>query len=110
MPEDILSLCSSNICFSFRCLLGSGYYWLHRPDKFPMDTVIFTGRVPVEELKEDRPRKYEELVKSGELEKLSAEPLPDYVIKSLKIFGAVALTIGITLIILIIYAEIFGYR
>ena len=27
-----------------------------RPDKFPMDPVIFTGRVPLEELKRDKPR------------------------------------------------------
>ena len=34
-----------------------------------MDTVIFTGGIPPDELAEDRPREYEELVKSGELEK-----------------------------------------
>jgi len=36
--------------------------------------------------------------------------LPPYVVKGLKIFGATALTIGIALILLIVYAEIFGYR
>lgn len=81
-----------------------------RPDKFPMDTVIFTGRVPLEEFKEDRPREYEEMVESGELEKKLVEPLPPLVVRGLRIFGWTALTIGIILIILIIYAEIFGYR
>jgi cytochrome b subunit of formate dehydrogenase len=81
-----------------------------RPDKFPMDTVIFTGRVPVEEFKEDRPREYQEMVESGELEKKLVEPLPPLVVRGLRIFGWTALTIGIILIILIIYAEIFGYR
>ena len=81
-----------------------------RADKFPMDTVIFTGRVPLEEFKADRPREYEEMVKSGELEKRMVSPLPDAVVRGLKIFGATALTIGIILIILIIYSEIFGYR
>jgi cytochrome b subunit of formate dehydrogenase len=81
-----------------------------RADKFPMDTVIFTGRVPVEELKIDRPKEYEEMVRSGELEKRLVSPLPEPVVKGLRLFGAIALTIGIILIILIIYSEIFGYR
>jgi cytochrome b subunit of formate dehydrogenase len=81
-----------------------------RPDKFPMDTVIFTGRVPLEELKEDRPREYEELLKSRQLKKHLAEPLPKVVVRSAKIFGSVALFLGLALILLILWAEIFGYR
>lgn len=81
-----------------------------RPDKFPMDTVIFTGRVPLEELKEDRPREYAELIKSRGFKKHLAEPLPQVVVRTAKIFGTIALVIGLSLIILIIYAEIFGYR
>ncbi len=81
-----------------------------RPDRFPMDTVIFTGRMTVEELKADRPREYEELVESGELDKNLTEPLPDTVVKAMKVFGAVALIVGLSLIVLVIYAEVFGYR
>ncbi len=81
-----------------------------RPEMFPMDTVIFTGRVPLEEFKMDRPREYEELVRSGELEKHLVEPLPPIVIRGLKIFGSVALTIGLALVFLIIWAVVFGYR
>lgn len=81
-----------------------------RADKFPMDTVIFSGTVPVEELKMDRPREYQELVESGELEKRLVTPMPEVVVRGLKLFGAIALTIGIVLIILIIYSEVFGYR
>jgi len=81
-----------------------------RPDKFPMDTVIFTGRVPLEELKEDRPREYEELIKSRGFKKRLAEPLPPVMVRTAKIFGTIALIIGLSLILLIIYAEIFGYR
>jgi len=81
-----------------------------RADKFPMDTVIFTGRVPLEELKLDRPREYREMVESGELEKRLVSPLPQVVVRGLKIFGATALIVGIILIVLIIYSEIFGYR
>ncbi len=81
-----------------------------RPDKFPMDTVIFTGRVPVEELKQDRPREYEELVKTGKLKDHLVEPLPPVMIRTIKIFGACALILGLIIVLLIIYAEVFGYR
>ena len=81
-----------------------------RPDKFPMDTVIFTGRVPLEELKRDRPREYEELIKTREIKKHLVSPMPPSIIKGMKIFGTIALVIGLSLIFLIIYAEIFGYR
>ncbi|HQL24536.1 MAG TPA: hypothetical protein PKY95_08975, partial [candidate division Zixibacteria bacterium] len=81
-----------------------------RPDKFPMDTVIFTGRVPVEELKNDRPREYEELIQSRKIKDHLVPPLPPVMVRTAKVFGAVALTIGLILILLIIYAEIFGYR
>jgi len=107
----------ATIIHSDEALLAVGFiFTVHffnthfRPDKFPMDTVIFTGRVPVEEFKEDRPEEYQQMVESGELEKHLVDPLPSYVVKGLKIFGATALIIGIILILLIIYAEIFGYR
>ncbi|OGC95973.1 MAG: hypothetical protein A2W25_09525 [candidate division Zixibacteria bacterium RBG_16_53_22] len=81
-----------------------------RPEKFPMDTVIFTGRVPLEEFKVDRPREYREMAESGELEKRLVDPLPPIVIRGMRFFGWVALSMGLILIGLIIYAEIFGYR
>jgi cytochrome b subunit of formate dehydrogenase len=107
----------ATIIHSDEALLAVGFiFTVHffnthfRPDKFPMDTVIFTGRVPVEELKADRPREYEELIKSRKLKKFLVEPLPYYMVRTARIFGTIALTIGIALIILIVYAEIFGYR
>jgi cytochrome b subunit of formate dehydrogenase len=81
-----------------------------RPDKFPMDTVIFTGRVPLEELKQDRPREYSELLKSRRLKKHLVPPLPQPIVRGMRVFGALALLTGLALILLILYAEIFGYR
>jgi cytochrome b subunit of formate dehydrogenase len=107
----------ATIIHSDEALLATGFiFTIHffnthfRPDRFPMDPVIFTGRVPVEELKEDRPREYEALLESGELERNLVDPLPSYVVRGFKIFGAVALTIGLGLILLIVWAEVFGYR
>ena len=81
-----------------------------RPDRFPMDTVIFTGRVPVDELRDDRPLEYEQLVRSGELEKLLVDPLPPYVESGFRVFGWIALSVGLALVLLILWAELFGYR
>jgi hypothetical protein len=72
--------------------------------------VIFTGRVPVEELKADKPREYAELVKDGRLEENLTHPYPRKLELVFKIFGFTALGIGLTLIALILYAMLFGYR
>jgi cytochrome b subunit of formate dehydrogenase len=115
LPGWIINV--ATIIHSDEALLATGFiFTIHffnthfRPDKFPMDPVIFTGRVPVEELLEDRPEEYEQLVKSKKLKKHLVEPLPETVVKTMKFFGFVALSIGIALVLLIIYAEIFVYR
>jgi len=115
LPGWIINV--ATIIHSDEALLAVGFiFTIHffnthfRPDKFPMDTVIFTGRVPLEEFKKDRPREFQELVETGELESKLVEPLPPLVVRGLKIFGATALTIGLILVILIIFAQIFGYR
>ncbi|PKK84256.1 MAG: hypothetical protein CVT49_04620 [candidate division Zixibacteria bacterium HGW-Zixibacteria-1] len=81
-----------------------------RPDKFPMDPVIFSGCISIEELRVDRPREYEVMIKERKLKKCTGQPTPPMMLKVLKLFGATALIVGLSLILLIIYAEIFGYR
>jgi cytochrome b subunit of formate dehydrogenase len=81
-----------------------------RLDKFPMDPVIFTGQVPLDELKRDKPREYEELVASGRLEETLVDPYPSKRERLLKLFGFTALAVGLTLIGLIVYSMLFGYR
>jgi cytochrome b subunit of formate dehydrogenase/uncharacterized protein with PIN domain len=108
----------ASIIHSDEALLAVGFiFTVHffnthfRPEKFPMDTVIFTGTIPLDEFKQDRPREYEELVKSGRLELLT-EPAPDpKEVKKWRILGWIALSLGVSLIVLIVYATIFGgYR
>ncbi|MCU0232999.1 MAG: cytochrome c3 family protein [Thermoanaerobaculales bacterium] len=80
-----------------------------RPDKFPMDPVIFTGRVSLEELKHDKPAEYEEFITDATPEEL-ARRITGPATKAARIFGFTALAIGLTLIALIVYTMLFGYR
>ncbi|MGA7616109.1 MAG: cytochrome c3 family protein [Thermoanaerobaculia bacterium] len=81
-----------------------------RPDKFPMDPVIFTGRVPVDELQYDKPGEYADLVEAGTLEEHLVGPISKPLERMVRIFGFTALGIGLVLIGLIVYAMIFAYR
>jgi len=106
----------ATIIHTDEALLATGFiFTIHffnthfRPDKFPMDTVMFTGRMSLEEFKADRPRDYEELVSSGKLEERLADPVPLYVTRGVKLFGYTALLIGLTLVVLIIYSML-SYR
>jgi cytochrome b subunit of formate dehydrogenase len=107
----------ATIIHSDEALLAVGFiFTIHffnthfRPDKFPMDPVIFTGLVTVDELKYDKPGEYEAMVESGELAEHLVDPYPAAKERGLKIFGAVALTFGLLLLILIVYTMLFGYR
>jgi hypothetical protein len=78
-----------------------------------MDPVIFTGRVPLEELRHDKPAEYEDLMASGSIAEIDAklkDAFPKRAEKIFKTFGFIALGIGLTLIGLIVYAMLFGYR
>jgi len=80
-----------------------------RPEAFPMDTVIFTGHVNLDEFKEDRPREYEELEESGQLENvIVTREISKSKLSFIKFFGFAFLLFGICLVILIIYSLLFG--
>ena len=87
------------------------FYNTHfRPDKFPMDTVIFTGRVPVDELEADKPAEFEEMLSDGTLEEKLVYPFPRHLERLARYFGFFALAVGLTLIALIVYSMLFGYQ
>ncbi len=108
----------ATIIHSDEALLAVGFiFTVHffnthlRPESFPMDKVIFTGLVPVDEYKEDRPEEYQRLKESGDLKKKvvlkEISPRRDLAVQ---IFGYTFLFIGIALILLIIYSMLFGYQ
>jgi hypothetical protein len=107
----------ATIIHSDEALLATGFiFTVHffnthlRPEKFPMDIVVFSGRMTLEEFKHDKPLEYEALVKKGELEKYLVEPYPEIVIRGIRFFGWMALAIGVSMVIWIIYAMVFAYR
>jgi hypothetical protein len=69
-----------------------------RPDRFPIDLVIFTGRERVEELKESRPAEYERLVSTGALDVARADPPPLWLRNFGRIIGFAAIGIGFLLL------------
>ena len=109
----------ATIIHSDEALLAVGFiFTIHffnthfRPDKFPMDPVIFTGRVTAGRAQvRQAATSTRSLVADGELEKHLVEPFPNARrTRGSRIFGFTALAIGLTLIALIVYAMLFGYR
>ena len=107
----------ATIIHSDEALLAVGFiFTVHffnthfRPDKFPIDLTIFTGSMSLEELKEDRPRQYNALIGTSELDERLVDPPPAWLVKAAKIFGFTALTIGLIIIVMIIYSMIFLYK
>jgi cytochrome b subunit of formate dehydrogenase len=103
------------IVHSDEALMAAGFiFTIHffnshfRPEKFPIDPVIFTGRISLEELREERPLEYERLVAAGELEGRLEEPVHQIERRWARAFGLVALTAGVILLVLILWAVLFG--
>jgi thiosulfate reductase cytochrome b subunit len=77
-----------------------------RPGKFPMDTVVFTGRISEHELKEERAVEYARLSALGALNAKEA-PAPTIASRAFGwIVGGTALVLGTIAILLILYSMI----
>ena len=107
----------ATVIHSDEALLATGFiFTVHffnthlRPEKFPMDTTIFTGHMPLAELKRDKPLEYEALVASGRLEAQMEEPQPEIVVQTIRVFAWIALSIGFSIVVWIIYAMLFAYK
>lgn len=108
----------ATIIHSDEALLAVGFiFTIHffnthlRPDAFPMDTVIFTGVVPFEHYKHERPRAVEDLRNSGMLKHVAeTSTISRRRMIAVRTFGYAALGTGTILIGLIIYSLLFGYK
>lgn len=77
-----------------------------RPEKFPIDLVIFTGRARSEYFAEEHPLEYERDMAAGTLKVV---PAPSRLVYMWSMFfGFVSMTLGVALVLLVIYAVIRG--
>jgi len=115
IPGSFLNV--ATIIHSDEALLATGFiFTVHffnthlRPEKFPMDITVFTGRMPLEELKRDKPREYDALVADGTLEAHMEVAYQPIVIRTIRAFAWVALALGFSIVLWILYAVLFAYR
>jgi cytochrome b subunit of formate dehydrogenase len=99
------------VIHSDEALLAAGFIFsIHffnthfRIEKFPMDTVIFSGRVSKAEMLHERRRWYDRLVASGKLDQHRVKDEWDSWRSIARSFGYFFFGLGIVLLLLIIYA------
>lgn len=102
------TLNAAYVVHSDEALLATGFIFLFhffhthlRPDAFPMDPVIFTGRMPLEKFKEDRPLEYERAVRDGTLDSMIVPPPDRGMIIRAYAFGLTAYLTGLVLAVFI---------
>jgi cytochrome b subunit of formate dehydrogenase len=73
-----------------------------RPDNFPQNTTMFTGRMPLEIYMHEHRREYERLKASGELDRYLVSAPTEPQSKSASLLGATLITFGLFLLTLVI--------
>jgi cytochrome b subunit of formate dehydrogenase len=101
------------ILHSDEALLAAGFIFsIHffnthfRIEKFPMDTVIFSGRVSKTEMLHERKRWYDRLVATGKLDEYRVRDEWFRWKNIAKSFGYFAFILGLVLLVLIVYAMV----
>ncbi len=73
-----------------------------RPDKFPLDVVMFTGSVSLEEFRREHAIEYKRLVETGQLEKYLVDAPTEPMTLGAKILGFTLLSFGLILLVLVV--------
>jgi cytochrome b subunit of formate dehydrogenase len=99
------------VIHSDEALLATGFifvfHFFHthlRPGSFPMDVVIFTGKLSLERFKLERPLEYQRLVDNNELQSYLVDPPTPEERRRAYVWGTVFLTVGVLLAVGIIWA------
>jgi len=103
----------AHVIHSDEALLASGFiFTFHffnthfRIEKFPMDTVIFSGRISKTEMLHERKRWYDRLVAEGRLEDYAVRDEWEGRKKMAKAMGFFFFGTGLVLLVLIVYAMV----
>ena len=106
LPGWVLN--AAYVVHSDEALLATGFIFLFhffhthlRPESFPMDPVIFIGKMPLEKFKEERPLEYQRAVDSGKLESMLVDPPTREHLTEAYVFGFIAVALGIALAVAI---------
>jgi len=102
LPGWVLN--AAYVVHSDEALLATGFIFLFhffhthlRPESFPLDPVVFTGSVPLERFKDERPLEYQRMVDNGTLEAHLVPPPTKEQMTKIYILGFVAVAIGLAL-------------
>jgi len=105
------TLNAAHVIHSDEALLATGFIFIFhffhthlRPESFPMDTVVFTGKMTLQRFRAERPLEYQRLVDSGELDDYLVDPPTREELRRAYVWGSIFLTVGIALAIGIIWA------
>jgi thiosulfate reductase cytochrome b subunit len=104
------------ITHSDEALLATGFifvfHFFHthlRPEIFPMDPAVFTGRLPLERFEHERPLQYQRLLESHQLEQMLAPAPTKAELARAYVFGFLAVAVGVALAIGILVGLLQGY-
>jgi cytochrome b subunit of formate dehydrogenase len=105
------TLNAAHVIHSDEALLATGFIFIFhffhthlRPESFPMDPVVFTGKMSLERFKAERSLEYHRLVDNGELDDYLVEPPTRKQLRDAYVFGSIFLIIGVMLAVFIIWA------
>lgn len=106
LPGEVLNI--AMIIHSEEALLATAFifafHFFHnhlRPENFPMDIVMFTGKVRLSWFKDERPLEYARHVADGTLEDIIVSPPTKSFRAVARVFGFVAYFIGLFLVVAI---------
>ena len=101
----------AQLIHSDEALLAAGFIFVFhffnshfRPDKFPLDPVMFSGRVTEEEMRHEHPAQYDRLVAEGRLDDLAFRDEWQEWKWVFNTFGVLAILLGVTLAVVIFWA------
>jgi len=102
----------ATVIHSDEALLAAGFiFTIHffnthlRPEKFPMDPVIFTGTLSLHELQHERPLEYQRLVNEHALDHAMVGQQKDWITTIGILFGFAVVVIGFLLLMLIVLGQ-----